>query len=207
MDPQEAIAGVVLAGGESKRFGTDKASAVLAGRTLLQWVVSAMEANCAEIVIAAAAGQPLPPVAAAVPVSVVRDARPGLGPLAGLVQGLAAVRAPLCLVASCDAPLLQLALVEPLLGRLLGSDAARFEVNGRPQPLPVLVRREVCLPALASALDQQVLKLAAAFTGLKIAVVEEAEARRIDPALESFINVNTPADLARAAALVAARTA
>ena len=36
------LTGVILAGGLSKRFGSDKAAALLEGRPLLQWVASAV---------------------------------------------------------------------------------------------------------------------------------------------------------------------
>ena len=56
----ETIAGLILAGGKSTRFGTDKAAAPLAGRPMLQWVVDALAGVCEEIVIVAALGQELP---------------------------------------------------------------------------------------------------------------------------------------------------
>ena len=54
---REPIDGLILAGGKSSRFGSDKASARLRGRPLLQWVLSAIEPVCRRIVIVKAQGQ------------------------------------------------------------------------------------------------------------------------------------------------------
>jgi molybdenum cofactor guanylyltransferase len=201
----DRLAGLVLAGGRSTRFGSDKAAALLDGRALIQWVVSALDGVCSEIVIAAAPNQRLPPLEARSPLRVVRDTEVGLGPLAGLATGLAAITAPICFAASCDAPLLRGAIVELLYSKLLGHDIACAEVDGRLQPLVAVFRPATCLPAFRQAIERQELKLTAAFANLDLVVVGESDLRMADRALESFVNINRPQDLEIVKAMVEAR--
>ena len=87
---REGVTGIIVAGGLSRRFGSDKASASLRGRPLLQWVRDALAPVVDEIVAVTAAGQALPPMHPAIPVTVVEDREPERGPLAGLAAGFAA---------------------------------------------------------------------------------------------------------------------
>ena len=74
------ILGVVLAGGMSTRFGSDKALAELEGRTLLSRAVDALSGWCELVVIAGRETGPAP--------CIPDWPRPGMGPLAGIAAGL-----------------------------------------------------------------------------------------------------------------------
>lgn len=74
------ILGVVLAGGQSTRFGSDKALAELGGRTLLARAFDTLSGFCELVVIA---GRDTGPG------HLIPDwPRPGMGPLAGIAAGL-----------------------------------------------------------------------------------------------------------------------
>jgi len=45
------ILGAVLAGGQSSRFGSDKALAALGGRTLLERAVASLETHCDGVIV------------------------------------------------------------------------------------------------------------------------------------------------------------
>lgn len=77
---RKLILGAVLAGGQSSRFGSDKALAELDGHTLLERAVTQLEGWCGAVVVIgrSAAG-----------VSCVPDwPEPGLGPLGGMAGAL-----------------------------------------------------------------------------------------------------------------------
>lgn len=74
------ILGVVLAGGQSRRFGSDKALALLDGRALITHAVDALAGWCEQVVIAGRANGPAP--------CLPDWPRPGLGPLGGLAAAL-----------------------------------------------------------------------------------------------------------------------
>lgn len=74
------ILGAVLAGGQSRRFGSDKALAELGGRTLLSLAVDALSGLCDHVVVVGretAPAQTLPDWPG-----------PNMGPLAGLAAAL-----------------------------------------------------------------------------------------------------------------------
>jgi len=79
-----ALAGVVLAGGASSRFGRDKADEVWRGRPLLDWSIAALDPLCHKVFVS---GRDHPEFA-----SVADRPRAGLGPLGGLAGALTAAR-------------------------------------------------------------------------------------------------------------------
>ena len=79
-DEPPMILGVVLAGGQSTRFGSDKAMAELDGRTLLSRAVDALSGWCEYVVVAGRETAPAP--------CIPDWPQPGMGPLAGIAAGL-----------------------------------------------------------------------------------------------------------------------
>jgi molybdopterin-guanine dinucleotide biosynthesis protein A len=197
---------VILAGGRSTRFGRDKASAPLRSRPLLQWVAEAVAPAVDRIVVVRAPGQLLPALGQPIPVDLVDDEFPGLGPLAGLATGLAAVAAPLAFACSCDAPLIAPALVARLadIARAASADVVCPRVGGFPQPLVAVYRAPTCAPAFRRAVEAGAggLRILAAYAGLRVVEPGEAELSPVDPGLRSFLNANTPDRLAEIDALL-----
>ena len=74
------ILGCVLAGGQSQRFGSDKALAELAGRSLLTRAVDALWGWCEAVVVVGRETAPAP--------TLPDWPRPGMGPLGGLAAAL-----------------------------------------------------------------------------------------------------------------------
>ena len=196
------LTGLILAGGKSSRFGSDKASALLGGRPLLQWAVSALEPVVEALVIVKSPSQQLPPLVASVPITVVDDEYNALGPLAGLVTGFAAVTTVLCFATACDAPLLSAALVRFLVGRAREADVVVPDVEGFMQPLTAVYRPLTCRPSFAEGINLGALKIVPAYASLRTIVISEDEVRTVDPGLRSFRNANRPERLAEILALL-----
>jgi molybdopterin-guanine dinucleotide biosynthesis protein A len=74
------ILGVVLAGGQSTRFGSDKALAELGGRTLLARAVDSLDGFCEYVVVAGREMAPAP--------TLPDWPHAGMGPLAGIAAAL-----------------------------------------------------------------------------------------------------------------------
>ncbi len=74
------ILGAVLAGGQSSRFGSDKALAELGGQTLLARAAAALAAHCDAVIVVGRSDAPVPTI----------PDRPagGLGPLGGIAAAL-----------------------------------------------------------------------------------------------------------------------
>lgn len=199
------IDGLVLAGGRSTRFGSDKASALLQGMPLLQWVISALDPVCDRIVLVCARGQSLPPVVSRAELVVAEDRYEAKGPLAGLVTGFPLVTAPLCFATSCDAPLLRTELVSLLETLAEGYDVVCPDVGGFQQPLAAVYRAAACLPVFEECVRTDRLRIVPAFDDLRTLMVSEDEVRHADPELDSFRNANRPERLTEIAELLAAR--
>jgi molybdopterin-guanine dinucleotide biosynthesis protein A len=135
---------VVLAGGESRRFGSDKALALLGGQPLLARVVQNLS-DFAQVVVTAK--QPAKYAAIAGGAELVADASPAQTPLAGLAAGLAASRQELVFACAADMPFAaDPKLLAALFAAIVGHDVAVAER----EPLCALWR---CKPALAAALE------------------------------------------------------
>lgn len=74
------ILGAVLAGGLSRRFGSDKALAELGGRTLISLAVDALSGWCEHVIVVGRETAPAP--------TLPDWPRPGMGPLGGLAAAL-----------------------------------------------------------------------------------------------------------------------
>jgi molybdopterin-guanine dinucleotide biosynthesis protein A len=219
MPTQRETIGIVLAGGESRRMQAVAAGVVarkellmLAGQTFLERVVAIVAAEVGQVIVVAAPNQPLPALAGSV--QVVRDSLPGSGPLAGIADGLRAATAAalaggqappeLAFVTACDVPLLRREVVRLLIDRARLSQAAWTVplVDGHRQVLVSAVR-----PALLGRIEAWLAtgrrdprgllaQMEAEHPGT-LELVTEADLVVADPALESFLDVDTSADYDR----------
>lgn len=184
-----SLAGVVLAGGESRRMGRDKATLPLPGgtTTLVEHVVGVVGQRCDPLFVMAAPGQPLPPL----PADVLRDEVRGLGPLPATGRGLraaAAAGARLAFVCAVDMPLLTVELIDDLVRRAVQTNAeVVLPWDGRSHYLAAVYRTE-----LADRVDA----LVAAGERRMSAFVDACDAQRIVMSKSGPLsNVNTAADL------------
>lgn len=193
------VAGVVIAGGRSVRFGGEKAAALLGGVPLVIRAVRRLQASCPVVAVNARAGTEAEALARRHGLAVLHDS-PGDadGPLAGVRAALVWAQelgARAIAVSPCDAPLLP----EDLFVRLIaeaGPGPAMAETADGLQPLTAVW--PVCaLPAVADALKDGA-------HPPTWRVLDSLGARRVrfEPP-EAFANLNTREDLARAAARLA----
>ncbi|HEU0114258.1 MAG TPA: molybdenum cofactor guanylyltransferase [Thermomicrobiales bacterium] len=208
-ETSETFSVAVLAGGMSRRMGVDKALLTLreGGPPLLQLVLERVRPLTDDCFVVAADR----PAYAQFGVRVVPDARPGRGPLGGIATALAAARDEFVLVVACDMPLLSL----PLL-RFMGGVARDYEAlvpaladasarGGKLtyQPLHAIYARR-CLGPIERRLAAGQLAVIGLFDDVQTRVLDEATVRRFDPELKSFVNANTPVDVAAARLLLEA---
>lgn len=210
---------IVPAGGMGRRLGAlataGKPALVAGDRTFFDRVCTTLAAEVPRVIVVAAPGSVLP--AASPAVEIVRDSSPGAGPLAALRDGLAhacAAAAPprFAVLCSCDVPLVVPGLIRLLLDLAAAGDARWVlpVVGGREQPLvsALAVDALPVIKGLLAADRSSFRDLAAALdaTGpTAIRRLDERDLRAVDPALDSFLDVDTPEDLARVVAREAAR--
>ena len=194
---EHPASGIVLAGGRSRRFGRDKLAEPLFGRPLLHRAVLALEAVCAEVIVAGPTDpRLLPPLPAlSVPLRVVRDTEPDGGPLVGLRAGLEAATWPLVVVVGGDMPDLAPALLAEMLRVLSeGPEAVALCEAGRLRPLPCALRTSA-LAALGSQLDGGRRSLHELLEVLHARRLDEPAWRAFDPGAGTLRDVDRPEDL------------
>ena len=192
------LAGVVLAGGKSRRLGTDKALLRLNGRTLLAATVETLLPVCQEVIIVTNT-----PEAHAHPAArQVGDAFPGKGSLGGVYSGLSAAVAPRCLAVACDMPFLNPAVISYMAALDGDHDVIIPRLHSHVEPLHAIYSC-TCLPYMRDLLDRGNLKIIDFFPRVRVRYVEGAELAPLDPEHRSFLNINTPQDLAAARSLLA----
>jgi molybdopterin-guanine dinucleotide biosynthesis protein A len=183
---------VILAGGRSSRFGRDKLAEPIDGRPLLIRVIDAVRPVASEILVVAA-----PDATPVVPddVRIVHDPVAFEGPLVGARTGVAAASQPLVLLVGGDMPGLLGAVLDSMVRALGSAEAVVLEHDGRRRPLPMIVRRDPALAALAQLLDQGERRLRAFMDVLATRMVEEATWRALDPDGATLRDIDTEADL------------
>ena len=196
---KSAITAVILAGGQSRRLGRDKAVEPFDGEPLIRRVIRrATEAVSARHVVVVVADTDR---AAALPLDADHetavDVFPDCGSLGGIYTGLNASATEWSLVTACDMPFLSAPLLSHLAGLRDGVDAVVPVVDGRPEPTHALYRRQ-CLPAIEARLRAGQLKISGFFDDVAVRYVSEDVIRSLDPELLSFFNINRPEDLERA---------
>jgi molybdopterin-guanine dinucleotide biosynthesis protein A len=175
-----------LAGGASRRIGSDKAFLELGGRPLIARVVERLAGVCAEVLIVAGDTRPY----ADLDVPLVEDRFRGIGVLGGLHAGLEAASWELVLAVGCDMPFLNPDLLRAFAAWAEGFDAAVLRQGEQVEPLHAAYRR-TCLPALEAAIRAGERRVVSFFPHVRVRTVTAVEVASFDPGLRSFRNINT----------------
>jgi molybdopterin-guanine dinucleotide biosynthesis protein A len=156
------------------------------------------------VIVVRAPGQELPALAG--DVELVEDAREGRGPLQGLAAGLAAVgdRAEAAYVSSTDVPLLHPRFIRRVLAELDADvDVVLPHVGGFPHPLAAAYRVSL-LEAVERLIAEDRMRPAFLFEACRVrrldadALLRDPALAALDPALDSVLNLNEPAEYASA---------
>ncbi|MEI7745288.1 MAG: molybdenum cofactor guanylyltransferase [Chloroflexota bacterium] len=194
-------AGIVLAGGASRRFGGDKLAADLDGRSVLAHAVGGVTGVASPVVVVLAPEAAVPDLGPAVLVA--RDTEAFGGPLAGLLVGLEALVAlpggapDTAILVGGDMPSLVpgvLALMADALARDPALGAVTLGIEP-PTALPMAVRVALALPAVRSLLAADRRRLRGPLDLIPSAVIAAAEWRALDPDAATLRDIDTRSDL------------
>ncbi len=189
----DAVGGLLLTGGASRRMGEDKALIELGGQRLVDRAAALLTAVADPVIEVGPGWSGLPAV---------REDPPGSGPLAALSAGAAALRAAghdgSVLVLAVDMPRVGVELLRFLAGRV-GTATAVPRAGGHPQPMCARYG-----PDVLAAVDE---RLAAGGRSLRdlletlapSGAVSWVEPEEWEPVAgpEAFADVDTPEDLRR----------
>jgi molybdenum cofactor guanylyltransferase len=202
-ESEAKIAGYVLAGGGSTRFGRDKALVEVGGRPMLERMVELLRRVAKEVKIVAA-----PNKYAKFGVTMVEDQWPGEGPLGGIVTALedaARNTAPpeWNLILSCDMPFLTPEWLAFLGERAVRSKAEVVFPHSASGPEPLCACWQTAAAAkLRTGFESGVRKVTEGIALLRAEVLDEADLKRFDDEGRLFWNMNTAEDYEEARRIV-----
>lgn len=189
------VAGIILNGGASRRFGSDKSALILNGRSILARTLDVLGSLFGELLIV---GRPVsfsPLTRHALRFTCqLPDFVPGAGPLGGIYTGLLAMTRPFGFFVACDMPLLDPAVIRRQLQVLRESaaDAVVPKWNGYWEPLHAAYSQD-CLPAVRRQIESGDFRIRSFFAAVNV-LYWDVVAEGISP--RAFANINTKSDLA-----------
>lgn len=190
------VAGVILAGGKSSRFGSNKALALHQGTALIETITRRLAGLFPETLLITNTPEDYGflgwPMAS--------DQYQNCGPLAGIHAALQTISQPRAFVCGCDMP-----LVNPELIRFLCELPGDHEVvlpwlPEGPEPLYAVYSKKA-LPVIEEHLAHNQCKIGMLYDKLRIRKVTAAEILQVLPDFTTFQNINHQHDLARLASL------
>jgi molybdopterin-guanine dinucleotide biosynthesis protein A len=184
-EQQLELSGIVLAGGQSRRLGRNKALLELGGQTLIARVLDRLALLCDELIISANDVE----LYADLPARVVPDLVPGRGALGGIHAGLAAASNEQAVVVACDMPLLNLSLLRYMVVVSPGYDVVVPHIGGFYEPLHAVYSVR-CVEPIARLIAEGPRRITDLYRRVRLRELTEEDVRLFDAAL-SFFNVNT----------------
>lgn len=123
---------------------------------------------------------------------VIEDKWKKKGALTGILSSLPFMKSSYVAVVTCDCPRISPSIINELFHHAKGHDAAvpRWP-NGYVEPLQAVYRRKRTLKAARETWNEEKMKMTEVLKKLPdLVYVSTKELRRVDPKLESFLNVN-----------------
>lgn len=185
-----ATNGLVLAGGKSKRMGSDKGLMDWHGKEQRYYVADLLKSFCEEVFISCRADQEKE---IDTNYKTLSDTFLNLGPYGGILSALRSDRSKAWLVVACDLPLLDERTIKYLVDeRNPESMATTFESphDGLPEPL-ITIWEPQSYPVLLEFLGR-------GYTCPRKVLINSDKTILKPPYPEALMNVNTPEDAERA---------
>jgi molybdopterin-guanine dinucleotide biosynthesis protein A len=181
----------IQAGGKSSRMGTDKAFVPFRGRPMIEIVMERVAALGAETILITNR----PEAYAHLGLPMLGDVFPEQGPLGGIHAAVHYASRPHVLIVACDMPWLNRPLLEHLVSLRATADIIVPRWDQFPEPLHAIYSK-ACLEPIEENIRAGRLKITGFYGRVAVRFVDREEIERFDPEGRSFVNVNTPDELA-----------
>lgn len=181
------ISGVILAGGESQRMGSDKSLLPLQNARFIDLIYARLSSLFEEVIIVTNS----PELYQDLPCRKVPDIYLGQGALAGIHAGLSQVKQPRAFVVGCDMPFVSEKIVRKICSHAKQGDLILPHSSCGHEPLHALYEKN-CLPAMEQVLEAGHKRIMKFFSHVKVVELPAAELLKLDPQEKSFCNINTP---------------
>lgn len=201
--PPPPVLGVILAGGENRRYGGEpKALARVGGERIADRAIRALREVVPRVVIVAND----PETFGVLDLPMRPDLRPGLGALGGIYTAVRWAEEEGCrgaLVVACDMPFLSAALLRRLVEGAVADGAILPESDSPRGMEPLCAFYGIgCRTAIEAALDRGDRAIISFLDDVDLRLVPRSEVGRLGDPRRMFLNVNTPAERERAEELL-----
>lgn len=190
------LTGIILAGGKSRRFGSNKALAPWQGATLVETAAKSLLRAMPKVIVVAKETGPLDFMKTG-GIDIIKDDFREDHPMGGLYTGLTHMNTPHAFVCACDMPLLQPKLIESLWEARSDYAAVIPVWNDARQPLCGIYSKD-CAGMLRQAIKEGATGISALFDSMQTRFFLEDEIRRVDPEGLSLLDIDTRQDWRRA---------
>lgn len=187
MTGREDVTGIILAGGKSSRFGSNKALTRFEGDRLIERLCRTVGSVTGRMMLITNT----PADYAFLKLESRKDLVPRCGPIGGIYTALRSAQTPLCLCVACDMPFIRPEFLDYMVERSSGFDAVVPVNDGRVEPL-CAVYRETCVPAIEERIQARRYKIAGFFDAVRVLRLPPEEGGFSDAGM--FFNINDQAD-------------
>ncbi len=178
----------ILAGGASRRMGTDKSQLPIDRQTFAERISETLLKITDSVTIVGRQSHEstLP---------CVPDVYPQWGALGGLHAALTACKRDWAIVVACDLPFVTAELFRSLVSLKLDHEAVvPIQPDGRPQPLAALYRVDPCRQRATDLIEAGRRRPLDLLEAVNTRWVPFDELRNLEQAQKFFVNINTPSD-------------
>jgi len=189
----EGVTGLILLGGKSSRYGSNKAFVELDGVRLVERVAAVMKSIFQRVILLTNT----PDEYSYLQLPMVEDLIKGLGPMGGIYTGLMTLQDEAGFFVACDMPFLNSKLIRRMVEARGDFDAVVPRMDWMLEPLHALYSKK-CLPVIREAIGHDEHQILKCFARMRVRYMDEEELRLWDQDLRSFFNVNKPQDLPEA---------
>lgn len=199
MSEKREITTILLAGGQSKRMGKDKAFLKLNGKTFFRIIIEKISKYSNQIIISTNKDKNLylPDISdLTIHPLFVKDKNLYSGPLNGIISCIPYVKNKFIFIATCDTPLLNPDLIPFLLDKINNYDAVIPVINEKKQFLNTIYTKNAL--NIANNLYSAGKRSLYAWTNLlNVKEIHQKELEAVKNSLLSYWSINTPEDYTR----------
>jgi molybdopterin-guanine dinucleotide biosynthesis protein A len=180
------IEAFILAGGASRRMGTDKSQLLIKNEPLIQRIKNTLATVVTRVRVVGSRTNDH---------DVVPDVYPHWGALGGIHGALAACDSDWALVVACDLPFITSKLLLRLIGLRNAHDAVvPIQADDRAQPLCALYRVDPCLQKAMELIESGRRRPLDLIDVVHTRWVSFSELEHLEHSENFFVNINTPED-------------
>jgi len=192
-------AGVILAGGSSKRYGRNKAFLEIGGIRLIDRVAEEMKNVFERVILVTNEKKGYEYLG----IPMVEDLIKGLGPIGGIYTGLMTISDQAGVFVACDMPFINRQLVRYMVDIRDNHSAVVPLVANEIEPLHAIYARS-CLRPIRNLIDSKRYQVRLFYDRIPVRYVKEDEIRKFGSPSRAFLNINTPDEFAMIQSLMKA---